>query len=1072
MEFRSHSLPVSRQDLYNDTVNFGGGGNHLYVETHLKTPQSHPSLPPTSTTVPDGRLHSPYLPGNRGMMEKAENRNPERGANHPPPPHQHFFTAPRVVVDTGMQAGAGVSDSLTMSRSRSEESRNPLAEHRHQPSTARSDPRSERARTNGNGHSGEEESYDSFSAKVREEIRRVEADMRGGIIGDVGQRNRQSVHSYLPHVPHGPQPPQVGISGVNGDVGHYPRQQTMNFHPPNGQPPPHAGLSGAQAGQASRTAAAASPKVTQTGRYHDDRAIQNSIEKRKPRHLYHDSKGTQVNLLHEIQNDQNEKRRVGEEFYKVQMLERELAAKDSEIAKLHSERRGEEHVHRIARDQTKLLEGRKEDLEQKNKDLEQKNKDLMQKSKDLVQKNKDLVKKIKDLEQELAEGDSDVAELTRQLQSAEEATHGTIKSEKDLAQSYARDLNNLESDYEHALAGAVRENEILQNELTSSQEEIGELQKEIGELHDQLASRQEEISELQDQLAPKQEKIDELEDLLASKQEMTDELQNQINKLQDQTEEIHVLRIDNKMLNSENEKLKEMAHYAEEVHVLRDDNKQLDKMLKNENEKLKKMENYAEEVHVLRDDNTQLDRMLQSQSEKLKKMEHYAEEVHVLRDDNMQLDKMLKNETEKLKKMENYTEEVHELRDDNMQLDRMLKSESEKLKKMEHYAEEVHKLRNDNKQLDRMLKSESEKLKEVAHYADEVHVLRNDNKQLKNEKERLQDAADNAHRSADMRQRKIEEMELEYEDSVREKNCLKAAAADLKELEADYEILMKEKMRLETVATELEKLRMDHEVVVRENKRLEVTVEDEKKNYHHLLEEKARHERESRDMENELYRLREDYDVEKERLLLLDEMTEALEVALDEKQNALAEKGDAIVGYNQLQDEYRILQSTLENTKESMRAEYRILQSTLDSMRAENRILQSTLDSAKESMKQELNLSKESMKREQESIKQSMKRELNAAHARTEDAVAQYKDLVREHEALTKEHAKLQSTKDSSNHVTEMVTRQRDKMTSMVEKYQDEIDGLKRANRDLRGQRDDLKEELICVLETASVYQD
>eukprot|EP00584_Thalassiosira_punctigera_P021853 CAMPEP_0172573874 /NCGR_PEP_ID=MMETSP1067-20121228/136416_1 /TAXON_ID=265564 ORGANISM="Thalassiosira punctigera, Strain Tpunct2005C2" /NCGR_SAMPLE_ID=MMETSP1067 /ASSEMBLY_ACC=CAM_ASM_000444 /LENGTH=897 /DNA_ID=CAMNT_0013366495 /DNA_START=465 /DNA_END=3158 /DNA_ORIENTATION=+ len=897
-----------------------------------------------------------------------------------------------------------------MSRSRSEESRNPLAEHRHQPSTARSDPRSERARTNGNGHSGEEESYDSFSAKVREEIRRVEADMRGGIIGDVGQRNRQSVHSYLPHVPHGPQPPQVGISGVNGDVGHYPRQQTMNFHPPNGQPPPHAGLSGAQAGQASRTAAAASPKVTQTGRYHDDRAIQNSIEKRKPRHLYHDSKGTQVNLLHEIQNDQNEKRRVGEEFYKVQMLERELAAKDSEIAKLHSERRGEEHVHRIARDQTKLLEGRKEDLEQKNKDLEQKNKDLMQKSKDLVQKNKDLVKKIKDLEQELAEGDSDVAELTRQLQSAEEATHGTIKSEKDLAQSYARDLNNLESDYEHALAGAVRENEILQNELTSSQEEIGELQKEIGELHDQLASRQEEISELQDQLAPKQEKIDELEDLLASKQEMTDELQNQINKLQDQTEEIHVLRIDNKMLNSENEKLKEMAHYAEEVHVLRDD--------------------------------------------------------------NMQLDKMLKNETEKLKKMENYAEEVHVLRDDNMQLDRMLQSESEKLKKMEHYAEEVHKLRNDNKQLDRMLKSESEKLKEVAHYADEVHVLRNDNKQLKNEKERLQDAADNAHRSADMRQRKIEEMELEYEDSVRVKNCLKAAAADLKELEADYEILMKEKMRLETVATELEKLRMDHEVVVRENKRLEVTVEDEKKNYHHLLEEKARHERESRDMENELYRLREDYDVEKERLLLLDEMTEALEVALDEKQNALAEKGDAIVGYNQLQDEYRILQSTLENTKESMRAEYRILQSTLDSMRAENRILQSTLDSAKESMKQELNLSKESMKREQESIKQSMKRELNAAHARTEDAVAQYKDLVREHEALTKEHAKLQSTKDSSNHVTEMVTRQRDKMTSMVEKYQDEIDGLKRANRDLRGQRDDLKEELICVLETASVYQD
>jgi len=97
--------------------------------------------------------------------------------------------------------------------------------------------------------------------------------------------------------------------------------------------------------------------------------------------------------------------------------------------------------------------------------------------------------------------------------------------------------------------------------------------------------------------------------------------------------------------------------------------------------------------------------------------------------------------------------------------------------------------------------------------------------------------------------------------------------------------------------------------------------------------------------------------------------------------------------------------------------------------------------------------------------------ELNAALAAKEEAITQFKNMVKEHTMLTKEHTKVQSTKDSAAHVAEITTRQRDKMGEIVEKMQGEILELKSANRDLCEQRDDLKEELISVLETASVYR-
>ena len=70
---------------------------------------------------------------------------------------------------------------------------------------------------------------------------------------------------------------------------------------------------------------------------------------------------------------------------------------------------------------------------------------------------------------------------------------------------------------------------------------------------------------------------------------------------------------------------------------------------------------------------------------------------------------------------------------------------------------------------------------------------------------------------------------------------------------------------------------------------------------------------------------------------------------------------------------------------------------------------------------------------------------------------------------LDMEHNRLQgAASQEESLMTEMISKQRDKMGLMMERYMEDIEGLKNANMDILRERNELKEELISVLETAS----
>ena len=88
----------------------------------------------------------------------------------------------------------------------------------------------------------------------------------------------------------------------------------------------------------------------------------------------------------------------------------------------------------------------------------------------------------------------------------------------------------------------------------------------------------------------------------------------------------------------------------------------------------------------------------------------------------------------------------------------------------------------------------------------------------------------------------------------------------------------------------------------------------------------------------------------------------------------------------------------------------------------------------------------------------------SVAHA-LERALAEKNEAIDRYNELEREHADLRNATDSASQITDMMTQQ------MIDKYHDEIDELKRKNVEILRQRDELKEELICVLETASSLQ-
>lgn len=309
---------------------------------------------------------------------------------------------------------------------------------------------------------------------------------------------------------------------------------------------------------------------------------------------------------------------------------------------------------------------------------------------------------------------------------------------------------------------------------------------------------------------------------------------------------------------------------------------------------------------------------------------------------------------------------------------RMLRGENEKLK-------------NDIEDMRRMRYLAEEDLEICQRNAKEMQLLERDLKE---------------------RQHYVKDIETKYDDMKKlhdiAQQDLKTSQHTIRELESKYDEAVKDKTRAEARCEE----------AVREKDRHETVAEDMKLSYHRILEEKIREENTNKELRQELDNANDEFDsLAKEnnslkgRLELLDEVTEALEIAMDEKNEAVGEFHELRRENERLQDAIESITSTLENALD-------------EKTRTLNRV---TL--------------------EKEEIKN------------------RYDDLERE-------MTMLQSKRESEVYMTEMLTKQRDKLNVSMDKYLDEIEKLKQTNSELMFQRDDLKKELICVLETASGYQD
>lgn len=210
--------------------------------------------------------------------------------------------------------------------------------------------------------------------------------------------------------------------------------------------------------------------------------------------------------------------------------------------------------------------------------------------------------------------------------------------------------------------------------------------------------------------------------------------------------------------------------------------------------------------------------------------------------------------------------------------------------------------------------------------------------------------------------------------------------------------------------------------------------------------------------------------VEKERLermesnrsAMLDEMTVALEVAL-------AEKDDVSLRYNELRQETEnysdLLADNIQFGRENME-----LKNELESIIKENEAMRSRLALMDEmaatlevtlAEKEDVALRCTSLMGEQKVLKIASE---SVTHA-LECAIAEKNEVIDRCVDLERENTDLRNASDSASQLTDIMTQQ------MMDKYIDEIDELKKSNLEILTQRNELKEELICVLETASSLQ-
>lgn len=202
--------------------------------------------------------------------------------------------------------------------------------------------------------------------------------------------------------------------------------------------------------------------------------------------------------------------------------------------------------------------------------------------------------------------------------------------------------------------------------------------------------------------------------------------------------------------------------------------------------------------------------------------------------------------------------------------------------------------------------------------------------------------------------------------------------------------------------------------------------------------------------------------LESKRLAMMEEMTVELELTL-------AEKDDVLLRFNNLRDEtenYPILindnvQLGRENMK--LKDELESMVRECDEMRSRLALMDEMTETLEVTIaeKEDATLRCNSLLSEQKELKTTTE---SVAHA-LECALAEKHEAIDRCIELGRENTDLRNASDSASQLTDMMTQQ------MMDKYIDEIDELKKKNMEIKRQRDELKEELICVLETASSLQ-
>jgi len=227
----------------------------------------------------------------------------------------------------------------------------------------------------------------------------------------------------------------------------------------------------------------------------------------------------------------------------------------------------------------------------------------------------------------------------------------------------------------------------------------------------------------------------------------------------------------------------------------------------------------------------------------------------------------------------------------------------------------------------------------------------------------------------------------ELHDQTEELHKLQSVNANFKQVlkiaEKDVALASED---VESSQRKLDEIQSQNEHILTENMRIQTQYADIKENYKHLMEHKIQFEQENVVLSNELESVVEECKVMRSKLKLLDEVTDALE-------NTVIEKDNVILKYERLQESHASLEMDVGSMKNDLR-----------------------------------NTLKEN-------------------------------DRIRSHyDELERKHARLQGTNKSDHYMTTLIEQQRDKMGAMVERYMNE-------NTNILRERNELKEELICVLE-------